>query len=188
MTSAGRTVIAILTDGDEVVTRFVMGRLLRCIRWTDVLILEGTPVLGVAFSIGLTTAPNLTRIILFLGAAFLLLVHIFTLNDWADFQHSKAEPSARTIEVPCEAISPQLLLVFSVLCLVIGLILLAFLGIGLFILGITVAALGILYSHPRSPSPPVIPSRKCETFTKIAKSVPRPMRSSLVHDRIFSPV
>ena len=126
-----------------------MGRLSRCIRWTDVLILEGTPVLGVAFSFGLTTAPNLTRIILFLAAAFLLLVHIFTLNDWADFQHSKADTSARTIEVPCEAVSPQLLLVFSALCLVVGLLLLAFLGTRLFVLGITVAALGILYSHPR---------------------------------------
>ena len=125
-----------------------MGRLLRCIRWTDVLILGGTPVLGVAFSVGLT-APNLIRIILFLGAAFLLLVHIFTLNDWADSQHSKAETSARTAQAPCETISPTLLLVFSVLCLVVSLILLAFLGTRLFVLGITVAALGILYSHPR---------------------------------------
>ena len=85
------------------------------------------------------------------------------LNQWAGFVARAGYWAAIAVSIGAELVAsatymaywfpsmPALLwvLVFSALCLVVGLLLLAFLGTRLFVLGITVAALGILYSHPR---------------------------------------
>jgi 4-hydroxybenzoate polyprenyltransferase len=125
-----------------------LARLLRCIRWADVLILEGTPILGVAFSLGPITAAKLTMSIFFGAASLLLLTHIFTFNDWADSAHIGFDSSATKSSFRCANIPSQVLLSFSLSILAASLLLLLFISARLFLLGGSIAALGIFYSHP----------------------------------------
>jgi len=125
-----------------------LAQLCRCIRWADVLILQGAPILGVAFSVRLITAASLTALIVFCAASFLLVTHIFTFNDWA--------ASVETVSEPDTALSPpkrlhvpsSVLLSLSLSSLVVSLVLFLFLSLRLFSLGALIAALGVFYSHP----------------------------------------
>ncbi len=48
--------------------------------------------MGVVFSIGTITAGKLETLLLFLFGSFLLVAHVFTLNDWADVAHGLKAP------------------------------------------------------------------------------------------------
>jgi len=114
---------------------------LRHIRFDEVFVLQGTPLMGVVFSIGTITAGKCETLSLFLGGSILLVAHIFTLNDWADVAHGL---KATDPEVP-----PQSLLSFSISLLIASLLVFAFLGLDIVTVGIIIAALGLFYSHPR---------------------------------------
>lgn len=123
-----------------------LAQLFRCIRWADVLILQGAPVLGIAFSIGPITATKLIACAIFGAGSFLLVTHVFTLNDWAD---SKLAHDGRLTTRPQQInISPQLLLSFSLSTLAASLLLFLVLSPLIFLIAVTIAALGIFYSHP----------------------------------------
>lgn len=119
-------------------------RLFHCIRWADVLILEGTPILGVAFSFGSIRSSNLIVLVAFCVASFFLVTHIFTFNDWAEsIETVRSERTATA-----EQVRPPVLLSFSFLLLFGSLLLFIFLSFRLFSLAVVIAAFGILYSHP----------------------------------------
>jgi 4-hydroxybenzoate polyprenyltransferase len=123
-------------------------RLFRCIRWADVLILQGAPILGVAFSVGPITPANLTALILFCAASLLLVSHIFAFNDWAELLESISEPDSVAPRPKRADVSSSVLLFFSLFALVVGLVLFLFLSMRLFSLAALIAALGVFYSHP----------------------------------------
>src|SRR2546426_12675238 len=95
-----------------------LARLFRSIRWADVLILEGVPTLGLAFAIGPITAGKLTASIFFGIASFLLLAHIFTLNDWADFSRAIHHSERAILQIESSNITSQVMLIFSYFLLV----------------------------------------------------------------------
>jgi 4-hydroxybenzoate polyprenyltransferase len=114
---------------------------LRHIRFDEVFVLQGTPLMGVLFSIGTITAAKFEGLSLFLVGSILLVAHIFTLNDWADVAHGLKAPDP---EVP-----PRRLLSFSISLLIASFIVFAFLGSRVIIVAVIIAALGFFYSHPR---------------------------------------
>jgi 4-hydroxybenzoate polyprenyltransferase len=115
--------------------------LLRHIRFDEVLVLQGTPLMGVAFSIGTITAGKLETLLLFLVGSILLVAHVFTLNDWADAAHGLKAPDPR--------VPSRHLFWFSLSLLIASLLVFALLGSRVVILGLIVAALGFSYSHPK---------------------------------------
>jgi 4-hydroxybenzoate polyprenyltransferase len=115
--------------------------LLRHIRFDEVLVLQGTPLMGVVFSIGTFTAEKFQTLSLFLAGSILLVAHVFTLNDWADVAHGLKLPDPR---VPSRS-----LFWFSLSLLIASLLVFALLGSRVVILGAIVAALGFFYSHPK---------------------------------------
>ncbi|MEY2544612.1 MAG: hypothetical protein QOE81_2073 [Verrucomicrobiota bacterium] len=115
--------------------------LLRHIRFDEVFVLQGTPLMGVAFSIGTITAGKLETLLLFLVGSILLVAHVFTLNDWADVAHG--------LKAPDPQVSSRRLFSFSLSLLIASLLVFALLGSRVVILGLIVAALGIFYSHPK---------------------------------------
>jgi len=115
--------------------------LLRHIRFDEVFVLQGTPLMGVVFSIGTITTGKFETIPLFLAASVLLVAHIFTLNDWADVAHGLKAPDPR--------VPPRLLLSFSLSLLIASFLIFALLGSRVFIVAVIIAALGFFYSHPR---------------------------------------
>ena len=115
--------------------------LLRHIRFDEVFVLQGTPLMGMVFSIGTITTGKFETIPLFLAASVLLVAHIFTLNDWADVAHGLKAPDPR--------VPPRLLLSFSLSLLIASFLVFALLGSRVVIVAVIIAALGFFYSHPR---------------------------------------
>ena len=115
--------------------------LLRHIRFDEVFVLQGTPLMGVVFSIGTITTGKFETIPLFLAGSVLLVAHIFTLNDWADVAHGLKAPDPR--------VPPRLLLSFSLSLLITSFLVFALLSSRVVIVAVIIAALGFFYSYPR---------------------------------------
>ena len=114
--------------------------LLRHIRFDEVFVLQGTPLMGVVFSIGTITTGKFETIPLFLAGSVLLVAHIFTLNDWADVAHGLKAPDPR--------VPPRLLLSFSLSLLITSFLVFALLSSRVVIVAVIIATLGFFYSHP----------------------------------------
>jgi 4-hydroxybenzoate polyprenyltransferase len=115
--------------------------LLRHIRFDEVFVLQGTPLMGAAFAIGTITAANLETLAIFLIGSFLLVAHVFTLNDWADIAHG--------LKAPDPLVSSLRLFWFSIFLLIASLLVFTLISSRVVMLGAIVAVLGFFYSHPK---------------------------------------
>jgi 4-hydroxybenzoate polyprenyltransferase len=115
--------------------------LLRHIRFDEVLILQGTPLMGAMFAMGKITTANIETLLLFLVGSIVLVAHVFTLNDWADIAHGlkAADPQVSSLR----------LFWFSAFLLIASLLVFALIGSRVVQLGVIVAVLGFFYSHPK---------------------------------------
>jgi 4-hydroxybenzoate polyprenyltransferase len=126
-----------------------LGALVKCIRYRDVLILQGAPLMGVAFSIRALTSQALGDLVLFVAASFLLVAHIFTFNDWAGASTDRNDPNRSQDVFSKKGVTPRDVLLLCVVLLALSLLLFAQLSRQTFLLAIAIAALGVFYSHPR---------------------------------------
>jgi 4-hydroxybenzoate polyprenyltransferase len=115
--------------------------LLRHIRFDEVLVLQGTPLMGAMFAMGAITISNIETLLVFLIGSILLVAHVFTLNDWADIAHG--------LKAPDPQVSSLRLFWFSVFLLIASLLVFALISSRVVTLGVIVAVLGFLYSHPK---------------------------------------
>ncbi len=123
-------------------------RLLACIRWPEVLLLQATPAVGAILTIEKPTGLKLINAGVMLAADTLLLAHIWTLNDWADIDADLSNPKRSNTTFTERGVSRAAMLQLSAF-----LVLLSF---GLFTLlpgwtlstALLIAALGWLYSAP----------------------------------------
>lgn len=121
---------------------------LSCIRYPDVLVLQGSPLLGVAFAIGDLTVEKARAVTVFAAASFLLVAHIWSFNDWAGLTADLNDPNKSEHVFSTRGVSSRGLLLFSLGLLVASLALFAFAPHRTLLIAVTIAALGILYSHP----------------------------------------
>jgi 4-hydroxybenzoate polyprenyltransferase len=115
--------------------------LLRHIRFDEVFVLQGTPLMGALFSIGTITGANLETLAVFLIGSILLVAHVFTLNDWADIAHG--------LKAPDPLVSSLRLFWFSIFLLIASLLVFTLIDLRVVLLGAIVALLGFFYSHPK---------------------------------------
>ena len=115
--------------------------LLRHIRFDEVFVLQGTPLMGAAFSIATISAAHIETLAVFLIGSILLVAHVFTLNDWADIAHG--------LKAPDPLVSSLRLFWFSIFLLIASLLVFALITSRVVVLGAIVAALGFFYSHPK---------------------------------------
>jgi 4-hydroxybenzoate polyprenyltransferase len=102
------------------------------IRYREVLILQGPPLMGAALSLRHWTGASLVPVGILFLAGFLLVAHIWSLNDWADL------PAERS----------NSLLALSLSLLMVSMALFSHLGRTTLLIAIGVALLGFVYSHP----------------------------------------
>src|SRR5437016_5402243 len=100
--------------------------LFRLVRYDEVFILQGTPLMGAAFSIGNVTSEKLKIVLLFVVASFLLVAHIFTFNDWAEICALKDSNNA-TAQTGSQDSKPRRLLLFSLFLLLASVLFFAYL-------------------------------------------------------------
>src|SRR2546423_8692633 len=121
--------------------------LFRLIRYDEVFVLQGTPLMGAAFAIGDVTTEKLKIFLVFAAASFLLVAHIFTFNDWAEICALKDSKNA-TAQTGSQDSKPRRLLLFSLFLLLASVLFFAFLPRATLVLAVITAGLGIFYSHP----------------------------------------
>jgi 4-hydroxybenzoate polyprenyltransferase len=121
---------------------------LACIRYRDVIVLQGSPLLGVAFSARHVTVDTAAAMAVLLLASTLLVAHVFSFNDWSGIVEDLKDPNKAAGVFLAWGVSARGVLALSAILLAASLTLLAVLSARTLWLGASIAALGIVYSHP----------------------------------------
>jgi len=121
---------------------------LSCIRYQEVLLLQGSPLLGAAFALKEITVESAVSVLLLALAGFLLVAHIFTFNDWAGIASDSNDPNKSAKVFSTKGITPRGVLLLSSGLLAASLLLFALLPGRTFLVAVAIAALGLFYSHP----------------------------------------
>lgn len=129
-------------------TRPELHAYLWCIRYQDVLLLQGSPLLGAAFALKEITVESAASMALLALAGFLLVAHIFTFNDWAGIASDSKDPNKSANVFSTKGITPGGVLLLSAGLLAASLLLFALLPARTCLVAVAIAALGIFYSHP----------------------------------------
>jgi 4-hydroxybenzoate polyprenyltransferase len=127
-------------------------RYLSCIRYREIALMQGAPILGATFAFGNATPDKLGALIVFAAASVLLVAHIFALNDWAGVSADLNDPNKAPGVCLTKGISRRHILVLSIVLLAGSLLLFRILGGCTFVLASAIAALGLLYSAPAIPA------------------------------------
>lgn len=123
-------------------------RLIACIRFDEVAVLQGAPLLGALFAMGGFTADGLLTLGLIVAGNLSLVAHVFVLNDWAgiDGDLKDTRRAGRTFLTQGATRAEVLRLALGLLAL--ALLVLAPAGPGPVLLALGIAGLSALYSVP----------------------------------------
>ena len=126
-------------------------------RWLEVLLLQASPILGVAFGGGEPTLRGLAT--LFTGS-LLVTAHVFVFNDWAGRHGDLNDPRRAPDAFVRHGIGSSAVAWLAVVLLALALVTLGAVGFRALVLGVAIASLGILYSGAGAPGKgvPVIAS------------------------------
>ena len=121
---------------------------LPCIRYHEVLVLQGSPLLGTAFAVGHVSVEAIAWILVLAVGSFLLVAHIFSFNDWAGITEDSKDPNKSASVFSTRGLSPRGVLLLSAALLVAALLIFLFLPLRTLMLAVAIGALGAFYSHP----------------------------------------
>jgi 4-hydroxybenzoate polyprenyltransferase len=124
-------------------------RYLACLRPQDILVLQGSPLLGAAFAMRGAAAHDPASLAILVVANVLLVSHIFMLNDWAGLHADLADPNKASRVFTTRGVGRTEMAALTGGILVLSLVLFGFLGPVTLSLAIGIAALSALYSLPR---------------------------------------
>lgn len=123
-------------------------RLLSAIRFDEVLVLQGTPVMGAILAITALTLDDCIRAMVFAIGSLCLVGHVFVINDWAGIEGDLRDPHRASQTFAGKGVSRTAVGVLAAVLL--GLTLLLFTLLGPVPLALAAAILGLstLYSAP----------------------------------------
>lgn len=123
-------------------------RALSCIRYWEVLLLQGTPFVGIFFAVSSWSVSCVIPVALFSVASAALVAHIWSFNDWADFHGDRLASSKTTMAAFRRGIEPLAILKVSLALLFVSMGLFALLPWPTFTLALAISFFGFLYSFP----------------------------------------
>jgi 4-hydroxybenzoate polyprenyltransferase len=122
-------------------------RLLRtCVRFDEVLVLQGSPLFGALFSIGTPTLENVLMLALFAAGSCCLVAHVFVLNDWAGTNADLRDPNRTRRVFAGEGVPPRVMGSLSVVLLLLTALSLSPFGVRTLAIALAIAGLSALYS------------------------------------------
>ena len=124
-------------------------RYLSCLRPQEILVLQGSPLLGAAFALRYPAAADAGPLAILIVANVLLVAHIFMLNDWSGLTADLADPNKAGGVFTARGVGRKEIGGLSALLLTLSLFLFSRLGPGTLCLALAIAALSALYSLPR---------------------------------------
>lgn len=123
-------------------------RYLSCLRPQEILVLQGSPLLGAAFAIRHPAAQNVGPLAILLVANLCLVAHIFLLNDWSGLAADLADPNRAAGVFTARGVGRREIGVLAAGLLALSLLLFSRLGPGTLGLSLAIATLSALYSLP----------------------------------------
>lgn len=124
-------------------------RYLSCLRLQEILVLQGSPLLGAAFAIRHPAAENVGPLAILILANVCLVAHIFLLNDWSGLTTDLADPNKAAGVFTARGVGRKEIGGLTAGLLALSLLLFSRLGPGTLCLALAIAALSALYSLPR---------------------------------------
>ena len=124
-------------------------RYLSCLRLREILVLQGSPLLGAAFAIRHPAAENLGPLAILTVANVCLMAHIFMLNDWSGLTSDLIDPNKAASVFTARGVGRKEIGGLAAGLLALSLLLFSRLGPGTLWLSLAIAILSALYSLPR---------------------------------------
>jgi 4-hydroxybenzoate polyprenyltransferase len=124
-------------------------RYLSCLRPQDILVLQGSPLLGAAFAIRHPGVQDIAPLATLMAANVLLVSHIFMLNDWCGLTTDLADANKAARVFTARGVGRREMGVLTAGLLVLSLLLFSRLGPVTLGLSLAIATLSALYSLPR---------------------------------------
>ncbi|MGH9442049.1 MAG: UbiA family prenyltransferase [Thermoanaerobaculia bacterium] len=124
-------------------------RYVSCIRFGDIFVLQGSPLLGAAFAIGEITRGGVARLMVFAVASCCFVAHIFLLNDWAGMSADLKDPNKTAGVFTTKGVGRREIGRLWMALLALSLVLFGGLGARTLEIALAIAALSALYSAPR---------------------------------------
>lgn len=123
-------------------------RLLSSIRFDEVLVLQGMPVIGAILALGALTFHDCIRAAIFGAGSLCLVGHVFVMNDWAGIEGDLRDPHRATRTFAAQGVSRAAVGVLAVVLLGMTLLFFSLLGPASLALAIAILGLSTLYSAP----------------------------------------
>lgn len=127
-------------------------RYLSCIRYREILVLQGAPLLGALFTVGRTGRDALGALVVFAAASVLLVSHVFVFNDWAGIYGDLKDVNRAAEVFAAKGVGRDAIRRLWIGLLVLSLLLFGFLGIRPVTIALAIAVLSFVYSLPASPA------------------------------------
>lgn len=125
-------------------------RLLSCVRFDEVLVLQGAPLLGAIFSIGLINSQSVLALVLLGAGSCFLVAHVFLLNDWSGIDGDLRDANRSAGVFLNRGIRRSEILGLLLTLLVLSLVLFSQFGLVTLFIGLMIAIASALYSAPGS--------------------------------------
>ena len=122
--------------------------LLSCIRFDEVLILQGSPLLGALFSMGRLTVASAAALGLLAAGSICLVAHVFVLNDWSGMSGDLRDPNRTSRVFTNRGVARARIGHLWMVLLALSLLLLGALSVRSLIIAVVIAGLSALYSAP----------------------------------------
>jgi 4-hydroxybenzoate polyprenyltransferase len=123
-------------------------RYLSCLRLPEILVLQGSPLLGAAFAIRHPAVENVGPLAILTLANVFLVAHIFLLNDWSGLTTDLADPNKAAGVFTARGVGRKEIGGLTAGLLALSLLLFSRLGPSTLCLSLAIAALSALYSLP----------------------------------------
>ena len=129
--------------------RATAARYLSCLRLPEILVLQGSPLLGAACAIRQPAAADAGPLAILTAANVCLVAHIFMLNDWAGLTTDLADPNKAAGVFTARGVGRREIGGLAAGLLALSLFLFSRLTPGTLGLALAIAVLSALYSLPR---------------------------------------
>jgi 4-hydroxybenzoate polyprenyltransferase len=126
----------------------LLPRLLSCIRYDEVLVLQGAPLIGAIFSINALTMASIFKASILTVGSLCLVAHVFVFNDWSGIRGDLKDPNRAMRTFARKGVSRTETGFLAIALMVLSLLLLGLLGLATFVLALAIVSLSALYSAP----------------------------------------
>lgn len=123
-------------------------RHLSCLRLNEILVLQGSPLLGAAFALRSPGGEHAAQLAILVLANICLVAHVFVVNDWSNERADLADPNKTPGVFAAKVVDRSEMAVLGAGLLAAGLLLFNLLGPAPLGLAVGVAAFSALYSLP----------------------------------------